>query len=94
MTIIDKGYQRARDLAIEVPESPLEAVMSAEVWQQVYDRLAALVETHKTTLIFVNTRRLAERVTRHLSDRRRGRPGHGASRQPRPRSTASMPSSG
>src|SRR4051794_19707129 len=60
VTIIDKGYQRARDLAIEVPESPLEAVMSAEVWQQIYDRLAALVETHKTTLIFVNTRRLAE----------------------------------
>ena len=52
-----------------MPESPLEAVMSGEVWQQIYDRLAALVETHKTTLIFVNTRRLAERVTRHLSDR-------------------------
>ncbi len=67
--IIDTGHRRARDLALEVPSSPLEAVMSGEVWQQVYDRLAELVEAHRTTLIFVNTRRLAERVTRQLSDR-------------------------
>src|ERR1700704_5273175 len=68
-TIIDTGHRRARDLALEVPDSPLEAVMSAEVWEQVYQQLARLVETHRTTLIFVNTRRMAERVTRHLSDR-------------------------
>jgi ATP-dependent helicase Lhr and Lhr-like helicase len=68
-TIIDTGHRRARDLAIEVPGSPLEAVMSAEVWQQVYERLAELIEEHRTTLIFVNTRRLAERVTRALSER-------------------------
>ena len=68
-TIIDVGHRRARDLAIEVPPSPLEAVMSNEVWEQVYDRLAELIEGHATTLIFVNTRRLAERVTRHLSER-------------------------
>ena len=43
--------------------------MSAEVWDQVYDRLAELIEAHRTTLIFVNTRRMAERVTRHLSER-------------------------
>jgi ATP-dependent helicase Lhr and Lhr-like helicase len=67
--IIDSGHHRARDLALEVPSSPLEAVMSGEVWQQVYDRLAELIEDHRTTLIFVNTRRLAERVTRQLSDR-------------------------
>ena len=66
--IIDSGHRRARDLALEVPDSPLEAVMSAEVWDQVYQRLANLVGEHRTTLIFVNTRRLAERVTRHLSD--------------------------
>src|SRR6185437_8285469 len=47
----------------------LEAVMSAEVWTQVYDRLAQLIHAHRTTLIFVNTRRMAERVTRQLSDR-------------------------
>jgi ATP-dependent Lhr-like helicase len=68
-TIIDTGHRRARDLALELPSAPLEAVMSGEVWQQVYDRLAELVEAHRTTLIFVNTRRLAERVTRQLSDR-------------------------
>ncbi len=68
-TIIDTGHRRARDLAIEVPSSPLEAVMSGEVWQEVYDRLAELVREHRTTLIFVNTRRMAERVTRQLSER-------------------------
>ena len=67
--IIDTGYRRARDLALEVPSAPLEAVMSGEVWQQVYDRLAELIEAHRTTLIFVNTRRLVERVTRQLSER-------------------------
>ena len=67
--IVDTGHVRARDLAIELPSSPLEAVMSGEVWQQVYDRLAELVREHRTTLIFVNTRRLAERAARHLSER-------------------------
>ena len=67
--IVDAGHVRARDLAIELPPSPLEAVMSGEVWQQVYDRLAELVREHRTTLIFVNTRRLAERAARHLSER-------------------------
>jgi ATP-dependent helicase Lhr and Lhr-like helicase len=68
-TIVDIGHRRARDLALAVPESPLEAVMSHEVWEQVYQRLAELIEDHRTTLIFVNTRRMAERVTRQLSDR-------------------------
>ena len=67
--IIDTGHRRARDLGLEVPSSPLEAVMSGEVWQQVYDRLAELIEAHRTTLVFVNTRRLVERVTRQLSER-------------------------
>jgi ATP-dependent Lhr-like helicase len=67
--IVDTGHVRARDLALELPPSPLEAVMSGEVWQQVYDRLAELVREHRTTLIFVNTRRLAERAARHLSER-------------------------
>ena len=67
--IIDTGHRRVRDLALEIPASPLEAVMSGEVWQQVYDRLAELIETHRTTLVFVNTRRLVERVTRQLSER-------------------------
>ena len=68
-TIVDTGHQRPRDLALEVPASPLEAVMSADVWQQVYDQLVGLVEAHRTTLVFVNTRRMAERVARQLSER-------------------------
>ena len=66
--IVDSGHRRVRDLALEVPDSPLEAVMSAEVWDQVYRRLAELVGEHRTTLIFVNTRRMAERATRKLSE--------------------------
>src|SRR5206468_10435878 len=68
-TIIDAGYKRELDLAIELPGSPLEAVMSNEVWAEVYSRLADLIEAHRTTLVFVNTRRLAERVTHHLCER-------------------------
>ncbi|HMN46184.1 MAG TPA: helicase-related protein, partial [Povalibacter sp.] len=60
---------RRRDLAIELPDAPLEAVMSGEVWTQIYDRLAALIREHRSTLVFVNTRRLAERLARHLSER-------------------------
>src|SRR5688572_29150555 len=61
--IVDAAYPRKMDLAIELPSSPLEAVMSHEVWSEVYARLAELIEGHRTTLIFVNTRRMAERVT-------------------------------
>jgi ATP-dependent Lhr-like helicase len=68
-TIIDIGHVRARDLQLEIPPAPLEAVMSGEVWTQVYDRLAELVSEHRTTLVFVNTRRQAERVARHLTER-------------------------
>src|SRR6184192_691198 len=67
--IIDSGHARQLDLAIEIPSSPLEAVMAAEVWDELYDRLAQLIGEHRTTLVFVNTRRLAERVTLHLSER-------------------------
>jgi ATP-dependent Lhr-like helicase len=68
-TIVDSGHMRRLDIAIELPESPLQAVMSGEVWDEVYDRLAQLIREHHTTLIFVNTRRLAERVARHLGER-------------------------
>ena len=68
-TVVDIGHQRALDLALEVPPVPLEAVMSNEAWELVYDRLAELVRERRTTLVFVNTRRLAERVARHLSER-------------------------
>src|SRR5438132_8104735 len=67
--IIDEGHRRAMDLAIEIPRSPLETVMSHEVWEEYYDRLTELIGAHRTTLIFVNTRRMAERLARHLSER-------------------------
>src|SRR5207249_3354282 len=66
---VDTGHARDLDLAIELPGSPLSAVMSLEVWKEVYDRLAALVREHRTTLVFVNTRRLSERLARHLGER-------------------------
>ena len=68
-TIIDQGHRRDIDLAIEMPGSPLEAVMAHEVWTEYYDRLAVLAREHRTTLVFVNTRKMAERVARQLADR-------------------------
>ena len=68
-TIIDTGHKRQRDLEIEVTGSPLEAVMAAEVWGEIYNRLEQLIEQHRTTLIFVNTRRLAERAAAALAER-------------------------
>ena len=68
-TIVDSGHARQRDLAIEMPESPLEALMSGEIWGEIYDRLEVLIETHRSTLVFVNTRRMAERVARALTER-------------------------
>ena len=67
--IVDVGYSRKRDLALELPVAPLQAVMSGDVWETVYARLTELIQQHRTTLIFVNTRRMAERVARHLSER-------------------------
>ncbi|WP_144636274.1 DEAD/DEAH box helicase [Bordetella genomosp. 13] len=67
--VVDIGHVRARDLAIEMPPVPLEAVMANDVWERVYDRMAGLATEHRTTLVFVNTRRMAERAARHLADR-------------------------
>ena len=67
--IVDRGHQRDLDLSIELPNSEMTAVASHEQWAEVYDRLAALIAGHRTTLIFVNTRRLAERVAHHLAER-------------------------
>ncbi|WP_144152517.1 DEAD/DEAH box helicase [Paraburkholderia sp. BCC1885] len=67
--IVDVGHVRPRDLALEIPPVPLEAVMANEVWELVYNRLAELIAQHRTTLIFVNTRRMAERAARHLTER-------------------------
>ncbi|MDQ2703209.1 MAG: DEAD/DEAH box helicase [Pseudomonadota bacterium] len=66
--IVDIGYSRQRDLMLELPPVPLQPVMSNEQWDLVYARLGELVEAHRTTLVFVNTRRMAERAARHLGE--------------------------
>src|ERR1700712_3720621 len=68
-SIVDVGHVRKRDLALELPPVPLDAIMANDVRERVYDRLAALVAMHSTTLVFVNTRRMAERVARPLPER-------------------------
>jgi ATP-dependent Lhr-like helicase len=69
VTIINHGHRRAMDLAVEVPNDELGPVASNEMWAEIYDRITALIQEHRTTLVFVNTRRLAERVAHHLGDR-------------------------
>lgn len=67
--IVNVGHRRDMDLAIEVPRDELGPVASSEMWDEIYDRVAALTQEHRTTLIFVNTRRLAERVAHRLGER-------------------------
>jgi ATP-dependent Lhr-like helicase len=67
--IVQIGHRRQLDLAIEVPGSELGPVASNEMWGEIYDRIATLAAQHRSTLIFVNTRRLAERVAHHLGER-------------------------
>lgn len=67
--IVNTGHVRDRDLALVMPPAPLESVMSGEVWAAVYDQLAQLINEHHTTLVFANTRRMVERVSRHLAER-------------------------
>ena len=67
--IVQIGHRRELDLAVEVPSSELGAVASNEMWGEIYDRLSVLARQHRSTLIFVNTRRLAERVAHHLGER-------------------------
>ncbi|WP_421662093.1 DEAD/DEAH box helicase, partial [Nitrospira sp. BLG_2] len=68
-TIIDVGHRRQMDLAVEVPKDELSAVATNAIWADIYDRVAELVRQHRTTLVFVNTRRLAERVSHYLEER-------------------------
>ena len=69
--IIDVGHKREMDLAVEVPKDELSAVATNAIWADVYDRVAELVRQHRSTLVFVNTRRLAERVSHSLEERLR-----------------------
>ncbi|HET9280925.1 MAG TPA: DEAD/DEAH box helicase [Candidatus Angelobacter sp.] len=67
--VVNVGHKRAMDLAIEVPGQELGPVASNELWDEVYDRITQLVQEHRSTLVFVNTRRLSERVAFHLAER-------------------------
>ncbi len=67
--IIQIGHRREMDLAVEVPRDELNSVASNEMWKDIYDRLANLALEHRTTLVFVNTRRLSEKVAHHLAER-------------------------
>jgi ATP-dependent helicase Lhr and Lhr-like helicase len=67
--IVNVGHKRKLDLAIEIPATQLGPVASNEMWDETYDRLAELAQQHRSTLVFVNTRRLAERVAHHLAER-------------------------
>ncbi|TKR34234.1 DEAD/DEAH box helicase [Luteimonas gilva] len=66
--IVDIGYTKERDLALELPPTPLSIVMSGDQWEQVFGRISELVQQHRTTLVFVNTRRMAERAARQLGE--------------------------
>ena len=66
--IVNIGHQRTLDLAVEVPGMPLGPVASNELWEEMYQRICELVLQHRSTLVFVNTRRLAERVSHHLAE--------------------------
>jgi ATP-dependent Lhr-like helicase len=66
-TIVDLGHQRDIELAVEVPPSELGAVAPGEQWAEIYDRIAELIAQHRTTVVFVNTRRLSERVAHQLA---------------------------
>src|SRR5262249_23316420 len=67
--IVDIGHRRQMDMAIEVPPSEIGPVTSNEMWSEVYDRIAALACENRSTLVFVNTRRLAERIAHRLAER-------------------------
>src|SRR5262249_1570980 len=66
-TVVDAGHLREMDVAIELPPSPLSAVCSNETWGEIYGRMSELIRQHRTTLVFVNTPKLAERIAGQLT---------------------------
>jgi ATP-dependent Lhr-like helicase len=87
VTVVDAGHRRQLDLSVWVPPSPLAAVQSHEVWGEVHDQLAELVRQHRTTLVFVNTRKVCERTARELARRLAG-PADAADRSAAPEAAA------
>ena len=66
--LVDIGHRRNWDIEIELPQTPLESVCSDETWGEIYQRISELIESHRTTLIFVNTRKMAERIAARLTE--------------------------
>jgi ATP-dependent helicase Lhr and Lhr-like helicase len=67
--VVDSGHRRRRELSLELPDGELEAAISGEMFDEILDRIAAHVANHRTTLVFVNTRKLSERVAHELGER-------------------------
>jgi ATP-dependent helicase Lhr and Lhr-like helicase len=67
--IVNVGHKRNLDLAVEIPPMPLGPIATNEMWDEIYNRLVAVVEQHRSTLVFVNTRRMVERIAHHLGER-------------------------
>ena len=67
--IVNIGHKRTLDLAVEVPASQLGPIATNEMWEEIYDRLTELVHQNRSTLVFVNTRRMVERLAHHLAER-------------------------
>lgn len=67
--IVQVGQRRELDLSIEVPSDELSSVLTTKMWEEIFDKLAACTQTHRSTLVFVNTRRLVERIAFALAER-------------------------
>jgi ATP-dependent Lhr-like helicase len=67
--IVNIGHKRTLDVAVEIPATLLGPIASNEMWEEIYARIVELAEQHRSTLVFVNTRRLVERVAHHLAER-------------------------
>src|SRR5438034_244621 len=67
--IVNIGHTRTLDLGVEIPATLLGPIASNEMWEEIYARIAELSQQHRSTLVFVNTRRLVERVAHHLAER-------------------------
>ncbi|MDQ3866786.1 MAG: DEAD/DEAH box helicase [Actinomycetota bacterium] len=68
-TVVDSGHRRRLDVSLELPDGELEAAISADQFNEILDRIGARVANHRTTLVFVNTRKLSERVAHELGER-------------------------
>src|SRR6476660_10274211 len=67
--VVNVGHKRKLDLSVEIPSTLLGPIASNEMWEEVYTCIVELSQQHRSTLVFVNTRRLVERVAHNLAER-------------------------